>query len=244
MAEVYRSKNSSLLQMSETASKLACMKKVRDLRKVYESEYAGSSNKGGLGFIKQASLKKQELNDTFLDCMSQFDVQRNALIAQTEEKIQVFQDMINSNISDIDNANQQLESMKIQEQQAKADATTRLNDAQQAVTDKITKAQSRLTSLATTQQKKAKALADKQAEMEAESKKRSNELASMGAAPRNKTGTVSLQDVGADYKTYQSAKDDLEEAAQSNVACKGKLKDTKVKGTTSPRGRSTKSGVD
>ena len=220
MAEVYRSKNSNLLQMSETASKLACMKKVRELRKSYDSEYAGASNKGGLGFIQQASKKKQELNDTFVDCMSQFNIQRNALIEQTEEKIQAFQDMINNNISDIDNATQQLESMKTQEQQAKADDTTKMNDASQSVSDKITKAQSRLTSLASTQQKKAKALSDKQAEMEGDSRKKSNELASLGPVPKSKSSTASLEEVSGDFSNYEAALRVLEiEANKKDSPC-------------------------
>ncbi|MBC7370638.1 MAG: hypothetical protein H7326_03680 [Bdellovibrionaceae bacterium] len=238
MAEVYRSKNSNLLQMSETASKLACMKKVRELRKAYDTDYAGASNKGGLGFIKQASAKKQELNDTFLDCMSQFDVQRNALIAQTEEKIQVFQDMINSNISDIDNATQQLASMQIQEHQAKADDTTKMNDAAQSVIDKIAKAQARLTSLATTQTKKAKAITDKQAEMEADSRKKSNELAALGTVPKSKTSTMSLQEVEGDYSTVKSARDDFEEASKIDGPCKGLYRSADSPKTT-PSSRSS-----
>src|SRR5690606_24952084 len=76
IAEIYRSKNSSLIAMTENAAKRACMKKVNELRKEYQTIKTGSVSSS----FRKASIKKKELNDTFNECMSQFDVQRAALI--------------------------------------------------------------------------------------------------------------------------------------------------------------------
>ncbi len=202
IAETYRSKNSTLIAMSENASKRACMKKVNELKKEYSSVKAGSVSNG---LITAASKKKKELNDTFNECMSQFDVQRAALISQTQEKVDAIEMQVANNQSDMDNAEQQLASMTAQEQQAKADEATEMTNATNAVAEKITRGQAKLQSLAQTTQQKAKALEEKQTYYQKKSNQVSNALNTLGPAPEDETSTTKLSQVQAAYDTYTEA---------------------------------------
>lgn len=201
IAEIYRSKNSSLIAMTENAAKRACMKKVKELRKEYQSVKAGSVS---TSFAK-ASLMKKELNDTFNECMSQFDVQRAALITQTEEKVQAIQMQINNNQSDIDDANQQLSSMNAQETEAKKDEEQAKTDAANAYQEKLKRSMARMESLAKTTQEKANALQEKQEYYKKKSVGISNSLNSLGPVPEDETSNVKMSEVQGDYDTYKSA---------------------------------------
>lgn len=199
--ETYRSKNSNLIAMTENAAKRACMKKVRELKKEYADIKAGSLSAG----FAAATKKKKELNDTFNECMSQFDTQRAALIAQSQEKVEAIEMQIANNQSDIDNAEQQLASMIAQEQQAKADETTAMANATNTVQEKITRGQTKLTSLAKTTQEKANALKEKEKYYQNKSKQVSNSLASLGPVPADETSTTKLSQVQGSFDTYSEA---------------------------------------
>jgi hypothetical protein len=201
ISDTYQSKNSNLVAMTENAANRSCMKKVNDLKKELGATTSGSSG----AFFSKASNKVKQLNDTFNECMSQFDIQRAALITKTEQAVELIQNKINNNQSDIDNANQQLSTMTAQEQQAKTDDATGMTNANKSVTDKITRAQTRLTSLSQTTKTKSDALAEKQKYYENKSKQTSTAIGALGAMPSDETSTTKMSQVVGAYEDFKEA---------------------------------------
>ena len=209
---IYRSKNSSLIAMAESALKRACMKKVRELKKDYES-IAGT---GAGQFITRASQKKKDLQAEWDNCMAQFDQQRIALIEQTEQKVETAQDAINTAQSDIDNMNQQLNSLAAQEAEAKNDDNTALSNETTALNEKITRATAKLQSLQKTTEKEAAALGEKQAYLQKKAVTASNSLMQMEAtdtelSPARKKSKVGISEVQSAFMEYAESVDQLPE---------------------------------
>jgi uncharacterized protein YukE len=216
---IYRSKNSSLIAMAESATKRACMKKVKELKKEYEA-IAGI---GAEHFIERAMKKKKDLQDEWDNCMLQFDQQRIALIEQSDQKVETAQDAINSAQSDIDNMNQQLNSMAAQEAEAKKDDTTSVNNETTALSEKITRATTKLQSLQKTAQAESKALQEKQTYLQKKATTASNALMQMEATdtemgPSKKRSKVGISEVQSAFTEYADAVNQLPE----NCAYKGK----------------------
>lgn len=232
ITNIYRSKNSSLITLSEGATKRACMKKVRELKKDYEAVSAGS----GGSYIARAKQKKEALQDEFDNCMLQFDQQRAALIEQTEQKIQQAQDAINNAQSDIDNMNQQLTTMNSQEAEAKNDDTTSMNNASTALSEKISRATSKLQSLQQTTQQEAQGLTEKQNYYKQKSVSISNSLMMMGPAPVDETSTARISDVESAYNAYVDAVRNVPMEDDNGKEC---VFDRSVLGPDSSRGRSS-----
>lgn len=201
IANILRSKNSSMIAMAESATKRACWKKVKEMKKDYESIASGSSG----SFITRASQKKKALQDEYDNCMAQFDQQRIALIEQTDQKVEQAEDSINNAQSDIDNMNQQLSSMSAQETEAKNDENTALANESSALSEKITRATAKLQSLQQTTQQKDSALKEKLNKLDQRSKEASNAMARLGATPDDETSNVKMSQVEAAYDDYQAA---------------------------------------
>jgi len=236
ITNIYRSKNSSLIALSEGATKRACMKKVRELKKDYESVSAGS----GGSYIARAKQKKDALQDEFDNCMLQFDQQRAALIEQTEQKIQSAQDAINNAQSDIDNMNQQLTTMNSQEAEAKNDDTTSMNNASTALSEKISRATSKLQSLQQTTQQEAQALTEKQNYYKQKSVSISNSLMTMGPAPADETSTGKISEAQSAYDAYRDAVANIPLEDENGKECSF---DRSVLGSGAPGGRGSSRGT-
>jgi chromosome segregation ATPase len=178
------------------------MKKVIEMREDYRKLRGGvgaSTSNGNL--IKQ----KKELTDTFNECMSQFDTQRNALIAKTDEAVAEKQMQIDSAQSSIDNANQMLSSLQAQEQQQKQDDATELSNEAQTVNQKMARAQERMKSLADTASKKSQALNEKQQYYQKKSSTLSNAIANLGPVPEDESSTMKLSEVQGKYAAWLEA---------------------------------------
>lgn len=201
ISNIYRSKNSSLIAMAESATKRACMKKVKELKKDYEAIAGGSSG----SFITRASQKKQALQDEYDNCMLQFDQQRLALIEQTDQKVEQAQDAINNAQSDIDNMTQQLSTMNAQETEAKNDDNTAMSNETTALNEKITRATTKLQSLQQTTQQEAQALTEKQNYYKGKSTSLSNSIAGLGPIPSDETSTAKISQADSAYESYRTA---------------------------------------
>jgi len=207
---VYRKKNLSLIQFSDAAVKRACMKKVKELKKDYES-IAGI---GAEHFIERAMKKKKELQAEWDNCMLQFDQQRNDMIASTNEEIEKIQREINVAQTEVDEMKQQISSMGNQEEAAKKDDATALSNETTALSEKISRASSKLVSLQKTAEAEAKALKEKQEYLQKKATTASNALIQMEATdvelgPSRKKSKVSISEVQSAFMEYADAVHEL-----------------------------------
>jgi len=216
---VYRKKNLSLIQFSDAAVKRACMKKVKELKKDYES-IAGI---GAEHFIERAMKKKKELQAEWDNCMLQFDQQRNDMIASTDEEIEKIQREINVAQTEVDEMKQQISSMANQEEAAKKDDATALSNESTALSEKISRASAKLVSLQKTAAAESKALKEKQEYLQKKATTASNALMQMEATdveigPSRKKSKVSISEVQSAFMEYADAVNEIPD----NCAYKGK----------------------
>lgn len=200
---IYRSKNTSLISMSENVARRTCRAQARKLQKEYENNASGGSIRK---LLSQGFLKKKDVQNEYEVCKAQFDQQRISLIEQTEQKIEQIQDEINNAQSDIDNMTQQLSSMNSQEAEAKNDDNTAINNETTALTEKISRATAELQSLQQTTQQEAEALTQKQSYYQQKATRASNSLMQMeSSAQPKKKSTASIAQVQAAYSEYVEA---------------------------------------
>lgn len=211
---IYADKASSLEQMTEDVATSTCMDSVREAyqkRKELQKQTNQSGNMKSL--VNKGTTNNNFLNMTYKKCMAKFYTARLSLIRTSDAKIESADKDIRNAQSDLDDMKTQLSQMSSLEAQAKQDEQTALTEQQNALQQKIQRASTEMQSLQQTTQQKAKAVTDDTAELEKNYKQLSNELITLGSAPKGgRKGTTSGAEVSAAANEYTDARDTADRA--------------------------------
>jgi hypothetical protein len=140
--------------------------------------------------------------------MSKFYAARLNLIRKSDAKIEMADKLIRSAQSESDNLQTQLSQQANLEQQAQADEQTQLSNQQTALQTKITNATSEMQTLQQTTQQKAQAVTDDSTALQKQYNELSNQLITLGAAPKGgRKSTVSGAEVAVAASEYSDARD-------------------------------------
>lgn len=192
-----------LIAMTDASGKRACTKAFNDAKKAYDT-LATSSTGSYIGLSKQ---RREDLLNTFNDCMDSFQQQRNALNKSKKQE----QDQIRKAITD---AQQSIEEMNNSLNTAQAQLTEVQNDAQteeDQATQKVVKLQQTTQTKMLAAQQKAQAMlqanATKNQSLSQKLNRLNNSLMTLGAAPKSRTSDYSPEqassDIGAAIETIE-----------------------------------------
>lgn len=189
-----------LIAMTDASGKRACMKAVNDAKKAYDA--VASSNSAN--YIAKAKQKKQDLINTYNDCMDAFEQQRNALNKSKKQE----QDQINKAINDATAAAAELQnSMNTADSQLaemQQDAQTEEDQATQKVVKLMQTTQTKMLAAQQKMQTNLQTLEAKNQSLTSKLNRLNNELAMLGPAP-SEDSTKTVKQVGSELGSYQEA---------------------------------------
>lgn len=189
-----RDKALKMIAMTDASGKRACMKAVRDAKKAYDNVSSASSS----NHLAQAKQKKEELINTYNDCMEAFDQQRVALNESKKQE----QDQINQQIDDlqssVDEIQNSLNLASTQLEEIKQAAATKKNDALQSVIDLGTRSQNKMQAAYTKLQENLKTLAAKSASLQAALNRANASMMTLGPAPKSRSSDYAPSDASSE----------------------------------------------
>jgi DNA repair exonuclease SbcCD ATPase subunit len=124
-----RDKALKMIAMTEASGKRACMKAVAESRKNYESLGASTNS----NHIQNAKKKKQDLINTYNDCMDAFDQQRMALMESKKQEQEDLTKQINNLQSSVDEIQNSMNLASTQLEEIKQATAKKKNEAVESV---------------------------------------------------------------------------------------------------------------
>ncbi|QDK39431.1 hypothetical protein [Bdellovibrio sp. NC01] len=200
-----------LIAMTDASGKRACMKAVTDAKKSYDA--VASSNSAN--YIAKAKQKKQDLINTYNDCMDAFEQQRNALNKSKKQEQDQIAKAIQDNEASIGELQNSINSASSQLSEIQADAQTEQDQATQKVVKLMQTTQTKMLAAQQKMQTNLQTLEAKNQSLTAKLNRLNNELAMLGPAP-SEDSTKTAKQVGSELGSLQEAVELAKQSVKDN----------------------------
>lgn len=174
-----RDKALKMIAMTEASGKRACMKAVAEARKNYES--LGTNTNAN--HIQNAKKKKQDLINTYNDCMDAFDQQRIALMESKKQEQEELTTQINSLQSSVDEIQNSMNLASTQLEEIKQATQKKKNEAVESVMKLGVITQDKMASAAQKLNANKQTIAAKMQNLQGELNRANIKLMTMGPVP-------------------------------------------------------------
>ncbi len=186
-----------LIAMTDASGKRACMRAVNDAKKAYDA----IATNGSGNYIAKARQKKDDLINTYNDCMDSFAQQRNALNKSKKQE----QDQINKAITDAQQSSDEISNglNTAQEQltEMQNDAQTEEDNATQKVVKLMQTNQNKMLAAQQKMQTNLQTLTTKNQSLTEKLNRLNNSLMTLGAAPKSRSSDYSPEDASSDISS-------------------------------------------
>lgn len=227
-----RDKALNLVALTEASAKRACLKAVQDQKAQAQKDGALSGLASGTMIAKSKRLKEDLIN-TWNDCMTVYDQKRQALLETKKQEEDTIRKQIQDTNESMAQTQDSLDSAQTQLTEITNEATEEQSQAEQNLTKTMQNIQNKMTAAKQKLEQKLQTIATKTTTYTEKINRLNTSISQLGVAPPSGS-TTTISSISEELQAKQSDIDEIEGYVET--ACGG--------GTSSNKSKNSGSGIE